>query len=283
MILVTGATGNIGSEVVRQLAALGHQVRAFVRNLDKAQKLKGPHVELARGDISDLDTLRPAMQGVEKVFLVSAGPENIELNEPKVVTEAARAGAKHVVKLSVYAAEAEASTIAQAHRSVEKKIEASGMTWTFIRPAAFASNLLNAAGMVKSQGKLFGPYGDGKMAYLHPADIASVAVKALTEPGHENRAYSITGPEAFSQAQVAQKLSAAAGKPVQYVDTPPETARENMLKAGMPPRLVEGLMQLSDAVRAGKTAFTTPELERVLGRPPRTLDEWLNEHAAAFR
>lgn len=283
MILVTGATGKVGSEVVRQLAAAGAQVRAFVRDPEKAKaKLGG--VELAAGDLARPETLAAALRGVEKLYLLPPLVPTMTELEALAIEQARRAGVKHVVKHSNMGAQHEPGlTLPRWHRAGEKRIEASGMAWTFVRPTGFMSNALAWAGSIKSQGVVYGNGGDGKMSVVDPRDIAAVAVKALTEPGHENKAYSITGPEALSQAQIAEKLSAATGKPIQYVDLPPETAREGMLKAGLPPRLVEGLSQLVGAVRAGRMTGATPELERLLGRKPRTFDEWARENAAAFQ
>lgn len=284
MILVTGATGTIGSEVVQQLAAAGQKVRAFVRSTQKAEKLKGPNVELAQGTFEDTDSLKKALQGVDKVFLVSSGPENIEQNEPRVVEEAKKAGVKHLVKLSVIGAEYEPGVaLGRLHRAAEKKIEALGMAWTFLRPSAFMSNMFGNAATIKSQGKWYGPYGDGKLGAIDVRDIAAVAVKALTTSGHEGKAYALTGAEPLSQGQMAEKLSQAVGKPIQYVDVPAEAAKDNMLKMGMPPRLVDMLVEFSGVVRQGMAGAVTQDVEKVLGRKPRTFDDWVKENAAAFQ
>ncbi|HVE83212.1 MAG TPA: SDR family oxidoreductase [Myxococcales bacterium] len=284
MILVTGATGNIGSEVVRQLAAKGQKVRAFVRNPDKAAALKGPNVEIAKGELGKPDTIRPAMQGVDHVFLLSAGLETIAQEEKNVVDEAKKAGVKHIVKLSVMGADMEPGiALGKAHRASEKNVEASGITWTFLRPSGFMSNLFNNADSIKSQGKWYAPYGDGKMGVIDPADIAAVAVKALTERGHEGKAYLLTGSEALSQAEMAQKLGAAVGKKIEYVNVPPEAAADSMLKMGMSKSLVDALGEFSGVVRQGFAAAVSPDTERVLGRKPKSFDQWAKENAAAFK
>jgi uncharacterized protein YbjT (DUF2867 family) len=284
MILVTGATGTIGTEVVRQLAAAGQKVRALVRSPEKAEKLKGPNVELARGAFEDVESLRKALQGVDKLFLLSSGPEHIEQSEPRVVDEAKKAGVKHVVKLSVIGAEYEPGIeLGRLHRAVEKKIEGSGMAWTFLRPGAFMSNMLNNVGTIKAQGKFYGAYADGKLAVIDPKDIAAVAVKALTSSGHEGKAYALTGLEPLSQAQLAEKMSKAMGKPVEYVNVPPEAAKDSMLKMGVPNRLANMLVEFSGVVRSGMAAAVAQDVEKVLGRKPRTFDDWAKENAAAFQ
>jgi uncharacterized protein YbjT (DUF2867 family) len=283
MILVTGATGTVGSEVVRQLNAAGQKVRALVRDPAKAEKIKGPNVELAKGDLTQPETVRAALQGADKLFLLFTGVE-LGAVEPKVVEEAKKAGVKHIVKLSVMGAEMEPGiALARGHRTSEKAIEASGIPYTLLRPSGFMSNFLTNAGSIKAQGKFYGPWGDGKMGVIHPADIAAVAVKVLTTSGHEGKAYVLTGPESLNNAEEAKILSEVIGKPAEYVNVPPEAAADGMVKGGMPKAYVDMLIEFSGVVRAGFTAVTTPGVEQVLGRKPKSFREWANENAAAFK
>lgn len=286
MILVTGATGTIGSEVVQQLSAKGVGVRALVREPAKAEKIKKPGVELVVGDLAKPQTLAVALQGVKKVFLLAtpAGEQTLEELESNLIDAAKAAGVEHVVKLSVIGAEMEPGVaIGRWHRAGEKKLEASGMKWTFIRPGGFMTNMLNNVGTIKSQGAFYGAFGDGKLAVIDPADIAAVAVKALTEDGHEGKAYALTGAEPLSQAELAEQLSEAIGKPVKYVDVPEAAAREGMKSAGLSQRMVDGLAEFGGVVKAGYAGGVSPDFERVTGRKPRTFREWAKSHAAAFR
>src|SRR5437868_2919098 len=221
MILVTGATGTIGSEVVRQLSAAGQKVRALVRDTAKAEKIKGANVELAKGDLTQPETVRAALQGADKLFLLFTGVDLVPV-EGKVVEEAKKAGVKHIVYLSVVGADMEPGiALGRGHRATEKAIEASGIPYTFLRPSGFMSNMFNNLQSIKAQGKFYGPYGDGKMGVIHPADIAAVAVKALTTAGHEGKAYVLTGSEAINNGEQAKILSQAVGKPIEYVAVPP--------------------------------------------------------------
>jgi uncharacterized protein YbjT (DUF2867 family) len=158
-----------------------------------------------------------------------------------------------------------------------------GIAWTFVQPGAFMSNALNWRDSIKGQGKVFSNYGDGKLAYIHPRDIAAVAVRALTEPGHEGKAYPVTGPEALSVGELVQLLSDAVGKPIEYVPITDDVAREGMQKAGLPIFLIDALLPFASFVRSGKGAEILPTVEQVIGRKQLTFADWAREHAADFR
>ncbi|MBI3617702.1 MAG: SDR family oxidoreductase [Candidatus Omnitrophica bacterium] len=285
LFLVTGATGTIGSEVVKQLVQDGHRVRALVRDLAKAQKL-GKSVEAVKGDLSKPETLGAAFVGVDKAFVLSIGPELAKL-EANAFDAAKRANVKHVVKLSggieggIESDYFMAGTaLLQWHRESEKRLRALGVAWTILRPGSFASNVLQW--QVKEQGALFLPAGDGKDTITDPRDIAAVAVKVLTTLGHEGKIYELTGPELLSYADVVQKMATAVGKPLKYVDVPEAKAREGMLAAGVPPLLADSMLCYFAWVKAGRM-FTTSTVAELLGRPARSFDEWAKDHVAALR
>jgi len=283
MILVIGATGNIGGEVVKQLLEVGAPVRVLARDPAKAAAKLGAGVEVVHGDLDAPETLGPAFARVSKAFVVSTGPELARL-DGNAVDAAKAAGVAHVVLLSVLAAETESGLqLHQWHRESEKKLEASGLAWTFLRPGAFASNALSWIPSIKAQGVVYSPAGDGQSAPIDPRDIAAVAVKALTTPGHEGKAYTLTGPELLSTADQVAKVGAAIGRQLLFLDAPVEGARKGMLKAGMDPRLVDALLELLGNVRAGNTAFVSPTVAEVLDRPARTFDAWVQDNVAAFR
>ncbi|QSQ21078.1 SDR family oxidoreductase [Pyxidicoccus parkwayensis] len=280
-ILVTGATGTIGGEVTRQLIAKGVRPRLLVRDPAKAREFEGK-AELVKGDLGDAASLERAMQGVEKLFLVGAGVDG-QVLEAKAVDAAKKAGVKHVVKLSVLGAQEETLAFGRWHRPVEKKLEASGLAWTFLRPVNFMSNMFNNVDSIKGQGAFYQPTGDGKTSVIDPADIGAVAVKALTEPGHEGKAYTLTGPQALSGAEQAAVLTKALGREVKFVDVPPEAAKQAMAGSGIPPVYVDALMDLLANMKAGQTAVVTDTVRKVLGREPGTFEDWARRHAAAFR
>jgi (4-alkanoyl-5-oxo-2,5-dihydrofuran-3-yl)methyl phosphate reductase len=282
MILVTGATGTIGSEVVEQLLTAGERVRVLARDPAKATKL-GAGVEIAQGDLSKPETLTAAFEGIDKVFLLAAGPDLANL-EAHAITAAKRSSVKHIVKLSAMGADIEPGIkLGSWHRESEKNLIESGLTWTILRPGNFASNALSWAPSIKSQGLVYHLTGAGKTTPIDPRDIAAVAVTALTKPGHEGQIYTLTGPEALSAPEQVEKIGIALGKPLQAIDAPEAAARSGMLAEGMPRELVEALLELMALTRAGHGEKTTNTVAEVLGREARTFDVWVKDNIAAFR
>lgn len=281
MILVLGATGTTGGEVARQLIAKGHKPRLLVRNPQKAREFEGK-AEIVRGDMDSQESLVSASKGIEKLYLVSAGVNGIDL-EIESIDAAKKAGVRHVVKLSVIGADAPVLTFSKWHARSEKNLIASGLAWTMVRPGNFMSNALMWAETIKSQGAFHQPTGEGKWAAIDPADIGAVAVAALTGKGHEGKAYPLTGPESISASGYAAKLSSAIAKPVKFVDVPPEAAKDGMLKSGIPPVYVDALLDLFAAMKAGKADAVTDTVEKVTGRKAGTFEAWARRNAAAFQ
>lgn len=281
MILVIGANGTVGSQVVHQLVEAGQRVRVLVRDASRAAK-HGKAAEVVIGDLAQPETLGPAFAGVEKVFLLSTGPERLELNG---IDAARAAGVRHVVKLSTmgFGQERDGLAIGHWHRAVEAYLEASSIPWTVLRAGGFSTNALGWADTIKAQGAVFAATGDGKVAVVDPRDIAAVAVAVLTRPGHEGKRYELTGPEALSLAEQVALISRAIGRSLRFVDAPPAAARDAMLKTGMPAPLVEGMLEVMAKIKAGGAATVSPDVEQVLGRQPRTFAAWAEENAAAFQ
>jgi uncharacterized protein YbjT (DUF2867 family) len=281
MILVTGATGTVGREVVAQLLATGQKVRALVRDPSKA-KLDA-RVELVAGDLTQAETLVRAVRGAERLFSLALGPQ-LGMQEGGLARNAKKAGVRHIVKLSVLGAGGRArSGVAVWHDAGERAIREAGIDWTFVRPGAFMSNALWWSSTIRSQGRVFSNFGDGKLPVVHPRDIAAVAVRALTSPGHEGKAYPLTGPEALSTAEQVRILAAAIGRTIEYVSITDDVAREGMLKAGMPSYLIDALLPFGEIVRSGRAAEVLGTVEEVTGKAPLTFAEWAREHAAEFR
>ena len=282
MILVTGASGTVGREVVAQLVDAGHRVRALVRDVAKARAAIRQDVEVFRGDLGDPSTLDAALGGVERVFSLSTGPD-LGAHEANLAAAAKRAGSMHVVKLSVTGAGSGSDNgIVRWHEAGEKAFRESGLAWTFLRPVTFMANALAWIPSIKAQGKVFLPHGHGKTAPVHQRDIAAVAVAALTNAGHEGKSYSLTGGEALSAAEMVAVLSEVLGRPIEYVATSEDAARAGMLKAGMPQVVIDALLAWTAGIRAGVDQQPLPTVEQILGRQAISWRDWVIENAAAF-
>jgi uncharacterized protein YbjT (DUF2867 family) len=280
MILVLGATGTTGGEVARQLVEAGERPRLLVRSPEKAAAFAG-RADLVRGDLDDAASLRAALAGVDRVYLVSSGLDLVRL-EGNVVEAAVAAGVRRVVKLSVVSADQPAFTFARWHAASERRLVDSGLAWTMLRPGNFMTNTLGWADTVRAQDTVYQPTGTGRWAAIDPADIGAVAVRALTESGHEGQAYTLTGPEALDGAGYAAVLTRVLGRPVRFVDVPPDAARAGIAASGVPPAYLDAIMDLLAAMKAGHAEAVTDTVERLLGRPPGTFQAFARRHAAAF-
>jgi uncharacterized protein YbjT (DUF2867 family) len=284
MILVTGATGNVGRHLVNQLVADGHAVRAFVTDEQEARELLGPKVELAKGSFTDRASCDAAVRGVAKLYLLAPFHPDLASFEATMIAAAERAGVKHVVKHSVAGAQYEPGiAMGRWHRAGEKLLEKSAMAWTFLRNAGFTSNALYWIGSIKAGGAVYQPMGDGALAVIDPRDIAAVAARVLTTPGHEGKAYDLTGPEALPMARQVAILGKVIGKELTYVDVPDAAAKDAMLGMGMPPPIVDAMLELTNLIRAGQTSQVTATVEQITGKPPRTFEAWARDNANAFR
>ena len=283
MILVTGGTGAVGSELLRLLSQAGVATRALTRNPQKAPALPG--ITWVGGDLAKPETLTPAFEGVQKLFLLTSYYEDMVTLQHNAIAAARAAGVTHVVKVSAFAASDHSrAPIGRWHYQVEKELEESGLGWTILRPHHFMQNLLAQAEYIINDGVVYSASGDGKIPYIDPRDIAAVAFVTLTQPGHLGKKYVLTGGEAISYRQAAEIIGATIGKPVRFVDESPEQARARRVREGLPPAVIESALAISAYQRAGgKTVTITNTIADLTGRPPRTVSEFVREHAAAFR
>jgi uncharacterized protein YbjT (DUF2867 family) len=282
-VLVTGATGNVGAAVVRELRARDVATRAFVRDGGKAAARIGEDVELAIGDFSDPGSIEGALAGVDRVFLACGNvPGQVE-HERAVIDAAARAGVERIVKLSANGAEPGSPlSFWDWHGRIENHLVHAGLPTVLLRPNNYLSNLFASTEMIAQTDKLFVPAGDARVAMIDPGDVAAVAVASLTEDGHEGHTYVLSGPEALSYSDVAAALSEATGRGVEYVSVTDEEARQGMRQAGIPDFVAEFLVALLGALRAGAQAVPTDTVRAVTGREPRGVAEFVHEHAGAF-
>jgi uncharacterized protein YbjT (DUF2867 family) len=284
MILVTGATGTVGSEVVRQLSAAGVPVRALVRDPARGEAIAGPGVEIVPGDLLDPASLDPALDGVDKLFLLTAFTPDQETPAANAIAAAQRAGGVHVVRMSVVGASEDSSFgTGRGCARTERQLSQSGLAWTVLQPHAFMQNVLGNAGTIATEGALYGTTGEGRIGTVDTRDIASVARTVLTEPGHTGKTYVLTGPESLTHADMAATLAAVLGQEVRYVDVAPDQYEQTLLGYGLPEPLAEDIRVLyGEIFRSGGGDFVTTHVQDVTGRAPRSFEEFVRDHATAF-
>ncbi|WP_299825432.1 SDR family oxidoreductase [uncultured Pontibacter sp.] len=286
-ILVTGATGTVGREVVKQLSMYNGdiRVRAGVHSVIKGENLtRLPGVEIVEMDFEDKDSLQAAFTHVDKLFLITPFAKGQVHMAKTLVDEAKENGVKHIVKLSAMGADAEPPIMLGSwHREIEKYIEDSGIAYTFLRPASFMQNFVNySASTIKSEGKVYLPTGDGKIGYIDVRDIAAVGVEVLTGEGHEGKIYELTGPEAISNGEAAQVLSEVTGKQVEFVDVPSDAARQAMIAQGAPDWMADAMIELYDVYKAGNSNQVFDSVQAVIDRKPHTFKQFAQDYKECF-
>ena len=283
MILVTGSTGLIGSEILRLLSHAGVPARALVRNPRRGQALPG--ITWVKGDLAKPETLGSVFAGCTKLFLLTGNVEDASELQRHAIAAARHAGVAHVVKLSAFGASAHShSMIGRMHHQIEKELQESGVPWTILRPHHFMQNLLSQADNIINDGVVYSSSGDGKIPFVDTRDIAAGAVVTLTEPGHTGKKYVITGGEALSYRQATDILGEAIGRPLRFIDEPVEEARARLTRAGQPSWLVDSLLAIAAYQRAGgPTETITSVVADLTGTPPRTFAAFARDYAAAFR
>lgn len=278
MIVVTGATGTVGRQVVAQLRERDRPVRAVTRDPASAKLPDG--VQVVRGDLADPASLEPHLAGADSVFLLwpFTSPELAAGQGARIAGLLAR----HTARVVYLSAQAAAGRPDSFWAVMERLVEDSGVPWTFLRPTGFATNTLMWADQVRGQGVVRWPYGAAARSLIHERDIAAVAVRALTEDGHAGRRYLLTGPQAVTQADQVRIIGEVTGRAVRWEELPPEEARRQLLAAWGDPGFVDSAL----ATWAG--LVTQPEpvtrtVEEVTGRPARTFRQWAADHASDFR
>ncbi|MGP3959237.1 NAD(P)H-binding protein [Nonomuraea sp. 3N208] len=276
-ILVTGATGAVGRQVVAELLKTGRPVRALTRRPATAA-LPG-EVEVYEGDLEHPESLRAALAGVERLYLFPV-PHTVA----EVVALAVESGVRRIVDLS--GAGAEDETFEDGYHVVERAVEASGVDWTHVRPGEFAGNWLDWAPSIRAERVVRRPYGAAVTQPTHEADVAAVAATVLVEDGHAGQTYTFAGPEALTVVQQVETIGAAIGERVRFEEQDPVTAREQWVRDGYPAEVVDWLFGMwADAARdpAPVNEDWAAVVPRLTGRPGRTFAEWAAERATAFR
>ena len=279
MYLVTGATGNVGSEVAAQLLKSGEQVRVFTRDPAKVARW-GDRVQVAIGDFGNADTFAPAVADVEGIFLMN-GPEGEPFRQ--LLAAAKAQGSPRIVFLSTLLAGEPKSHIGKLHKDKEDAIRESGLRGKFVRPGGFMSNSYQWIGSIKAEGVVYNPMGAGKYAPIAPEDIAAVAVKTLTAPNLSDEVFEVTGGALLTVQEQVNTLSNVLEKPLRCVDVPIEAAVQGLIRAGLPAQVATAVGQSFEAVRDGRGAQVRDTVKRVTGNQPRTFEVWAQEHASQFR
>ncbi|HZA56524.1 MAG TPA: SDR family oxidoreductase [Candidatus Udaeobacter sp.] len=280
MILVTGASGTVGSELLKELISAGESVRAGYRT--RPPTLSG--VQPLRIDLATGEGLDAAVDGVDAVFLLAGEMEDQAAGEIRVVEAAKRAGVKRLVKQSVFAAEGEAYSFARIHRRIERAVEASGIAYTFLRPGSFMQNFVTYQGeTIRTENAFYLPCGDAREGFVDARDIARVAARALTRDGYEGKAYDLLGPEALTYGDAAAKLSAALGRTVNYVSVPEAEFKKAMIGTGLPEPSVDRLVDLYRFIREEHPPTQSTAIKDVTGRDPISFDQFAHDYADAWR
>ncbi|WP_037863575.1 NAD(P)H-binding protein [Streptomyces sp. NRRL S-340] len=276
MIVVTGATGNVGRALVERLAAAGRPVRALTRDPQRAG-LPG-HAEVVRFQPDDPAALFTGASGLF-LYVQAAGDRTAEF-----LAAAREAGVRHVVFLSsaiIHEGADETHPIHVMHAGVERAVRDSGLQWTFLRPGAFATNAFQWAAQIRSGDTVRGVFGNGRSAPIHEDDIAAVAERALLDGGHEGAVHRLTGPEAISNADQVAAIGHALGRELTFTEVPPEEAGPELFPH-VPPHVLQGLLNtLRQSV--GATPEITDTVEKITGTPARTFAQWAKDHTADFR
>lgn len=283
MILVLGATGTTGGAVVRELLAAGVPVRGLTRSEEGAEQLRALGAEAAVGDLADPSSMMGALRGVERMYLVSSVGEHGAELERNAVSTAEQAGVYHVVKLGVIGQSAAATwRFAQRHADATEALQSSSLRWTVLMCTSFMQNVLGAAPTIAT-GQYFSSLGDARVAHVDARDVGAVAALALSQEGHENCSYTLSGPEALSNDELVATLTEVVGRPVEHVRVSDDEVAGALREAGVPDWNVEGLRELwRDVYRTGQAGVVTPDVEAVLGRAPTSFRRFAEDHRAAF-
>jgi uncharacterized protein YbjT (DUF2867 family) len=299
-ILVTGATGTVGTEVVKQLTSpssslsSASRVRAAVHSKDKADKLRieNKTIEIVNMDYNKPETIVDSLNGIDTLFLLTLPTPSMPEIASNLIKEAKKNDITHIVKLSVLDADAEPGImIGRMHRQEEKIIEESGIPYTFLRAGAFMQNFINFFGQtIRTQNAFYLPAGEGKVSFVDVRDIAAVATEILLakdngtkiQQQHEYKKYGITGNEALSYSQSAEILSNVLGRRISYVNVADEDARNAMKKMGMEDWLIDALIELYNVIRSGYASQSTTVVEQITGRKPISLEQFARDYLSFF-
>ena len=284
-LLIAGATGTNGRALIKQLQ--GHPTirpRAIVRDVDSAKELFGDTIELIAGDLSDSDSLRRAFNEVDKAYIVTAiQPNSLQLFE-NFYTVAKEVGVSQLVKYSgLGASEESPSEVIHQHGVSDKALQESGLNYTILRPNSFHQNMLLQANSIVESDTFYLPLGDARQSIIDVRDIAEITVNILSNSGHNNRLYNLTGPESLNFHNIAEIIGELRGKPVTYVPISASRAQEAMFNQGMSEWSVKAIADLQRLFATGAFGDVLPDTEMLLGRKPTTFRKFAESHLSTFK
>lgn len=286
MILVIGATGTNGKELVRQLIQKGQQVKAMVRNLEKASDLKQQGVSLVEGDLANIETIKNALIDTDKVFLVSSVNQDYEEQITNFLEAAKASDVKYLIKLSGLGADSSSpSVIMRMHAKTDEMIVNSGINYTILRPNSFHQNTIWSAYTIKNFNSFSMPVGDAKQSFIDVRDIGAVATTLLTTDNteHKGKIYELTGNESLSFAQVAEIFSKALDRTITYNPITIEESREGMVQFGVPEWNALAVAEIYGVFATGSCAYTTDNVTKITGDTPITFSQFVQDHLAVFQ
>jgi len=282
MILVTGASGNAGGAVLKEVLKTNRPVKGMYRSPADAAKAS-VEVGAVIADFADRGSLGRALEGVEAVYLVCSPVRELVELEGNMVDACQAAGVRHVVLNSALGAGDYRKSFPSWHRRVEDKLSASGLDYTIVRPNSFMQNILTYyASSIRTEGAFYAAMGNARTSFIDVRDVAAVAARTLTSPGHAGKTYELNGPEALTYGEVAEKITQASGRRVQYVDIPVAQQKQAMLDQRLPDWLATALLDLQAYYTGGKGGEVDDVISTILGRAPKTMDQFLADFADSF-
>lgn len=283
-IFISGATGNIGSHLVDVLKKMGVSVRAGAHSQKSRQVLAAKGVEVVDIDFQDKQSIVNALKGCTKAFSLSPIAPNLAEMGLNFIEAAKESGVEYVLRSSGMGADNPlAISLGREHRKVEIALESSGLDYSIIRPNSFMQNYINFTGeTIRTGNAMYLPMGDGRISLIDACDVADVAAEILINSTHAGMAYTLTGPEAISNQEIAALLSEVTGRQITYIDIPEQKTRESMLNIGMPEIITEWILELYAINKAGYTAELSTSVKDILGREARTFKTFAHQNAPSF-